>query len=69
MAKLDLSVAVGDYDRTRPLIDGSVAIDGVNPIFMTLEPRRDFLSCVPRRRIRRLRTVVVELHLENGTRR
>jgi 4,5-dihydroxyphthalate decarboxylase len=42
MAKLDLSVAVGDYDRTRPLIDGSVAIDGVNPIFMTLSPEEIF---------------------------
>ncbi len=42
MAKLDLSVAVGDYDRTRPLVDGSVAIDGVNPIFMTLGPEEIF---------------------------
>ena len=42
MAKLDLSVAVGDYDRTRPLIDGSVAIDGVRPIFMTLSPEEIF---------------------------
>jgi 4,5-dihydroxyphthalate decarboxylase len=42
MAKLDLSVAVGDYDRTRPLIDGSVGIDGVNPIFMTLGPEEIF---------------------------
>ena len=30
MAKLDLSIAVGPYDRTRALIDGSVQIDGVN---------------------------------------
>src|SRR5690242_10184257 len=30
MAKLNLSIAVGDYDRTRPLIDGTVAIDGVD---------------------------------------
>ncbi len=42
MAKIDLSVAVGDYDRTRPLVDGSVAIDGVNPIFMTLGPEEIF---------------------------
>jgi len=26
MSKLNLSVAVGDYDRTRALIDGSVQI-------------------------------------------
>lgn len=42
MAKLELSVAVGDYDRTRPLIDGSVAIDGVRPIVMTLSPEEIF---------------------------
>ena len=42
MAKLSLSVAVGDYDRVRPLVDGSVAIDGVAPIFMLLEPEEIF---------------------------
>jgi 4,5-dihydroxyphthalate decarboxylase len=42
MTKLALSVAVGDYDRTRPLIDGSVAIDGVDPIYMTLVPEEIF---------------------------
>ena len=36
MAKLQLSLAIGDYDRTRPLLDGSVQIDGVNPVTMTL---------------------------------
>ena len=42
MAKLDLSVAVGDYDRTRALIDGTVAIDGVDPVYMTLVPEEIF---------------------------
>ena len=42
MAKLQLSVAVGDYDRTRPLIDGAVQIDGVEPVFMTLVPEEIF---------------------------
>ena len=42
MAKLALSVAVGDYDRTRPLVDGSVPIDGVDPVVMTLEPEEIF---------------------------
>src|SRR6202034_4773033 len=42
MAKLALSVAVGDYDRTPPLVDGSVAIDGVDPIYMTLVPEEIF---------------------------
>ena len=42
MSKLRLSIAVGDYDRTRPLIDGSVQIDGVDPVFMTLDPEEIF---------------------------
>ena len=42
MAKLQLSVAVGNYDRTRPLIDGAVQIDGVDPVFMTLSPEEIF---------------------------
>src|SRR3954453_7413137 len=42
MSKLNLSVAVGDYDRNRPLIDGAVRIDGVNPVFMKLYPEEIF---------------------------
>ncbi|HME27188.1 MAG TPA: hypothetical protein VKI44_38680 [Acetobacteraceae bacterium] len=33
MSRLALSVAIGDYDRVRPLVDGSVQIDGVDPVF------------------------------------
>lgn len=40
--QLTLSIAVGDYDRVRPLVDGSVHIDGVDPIFMLLEPEEIF---------------------------
>jgi 4,5-dihydroxyphthalate decarboxylase len=42
MSKLNLSIAVGDYDRIRPLVDGEVQIDGVDPIFMLLEPEEIF---------------------------
>jgi 4,5-dihydroxyphthalate decarboxylase len=42
MSKLKLSVAIGDYDRNRPLIDGTVQIDGVDPVFMTLPPEEIF---------------------------
>ena len=42
MTKLQLSLAIGDYDRTRPLLDGSVQIDGVNPVTMTLSPEEIF---------------------------
>ena len=40
--KFSLSVAVGNYDRTRALVDGRVRIDGVNPAFMTLSPEEMF---------------------------
>ncbi len=42
MSKLPLSIAIGDYDRVRPLVDGSVQIDGVDPVFMLLEPEEIF---------------------------
>lgn len=42
MSKLSLSFAIGDYDRNRPLIDGKVQVDGVDPIFMTLAPEEIF---------------------------
>jgi 4,5-dihydroxyphthalate decarboxylase len=42
MNKLSLSVAVGNYDRMRPLVDGEVQIDGVAPIFMLQEPEEIF---------------------------
>ena len=42
MSKLKLSVAIGDYDRNRPLIDGAIQIDGVDPVFMTLPPEEIF---------------------------
>jgi 4,5-dihydroxyphthalate decarboxylase len=42
MPNLKLSVAIGDYDRTRPLIDGAVQLDGVDPVFMRLAPEEIF---------------------------
>jgi 4,5-dihydroxyphthalate decarboxylase len=32
MTKLQLSFAIGNYDRTRALIDSAVTIDGVDPV-------------------------------------
>jgi 4,5-dihydroxyphthalate decarboxylase len=42
MGKLQLSVAMGDYDRTRALFDGRVQIDGVDPVYMLLNPEEMF---------------------------
>jgi 4,5-dihydroxyphthalate decarboxylase len=39
---LQLSMAIGDYDRTRALIDGTVQIDGVAPVVMPLTPEEIF---------------------------
>lgn len=42
MRKLSLSIATGNYDRVRPLLDGHVRIDGVDPLYMLLEPEEIF---------------------------
>jgi 4,5-dihydroxyphthalate decarboxylase len=62
MAKLDLSVAVGPYDRTRALVDGSVKIDGVNTICMTLSPEEIFF-----RAFRKVEFDICELSLSSFT--
>jgi 4,5-dihydroxyphthalate decarboxylase len=46
MSKLRLSVAIGDYDRNRPLIDGAVQIDAVDPVIMTLSPEEIFFRAI-----------------------
>jgi len=42
MTNLTLSIAMGDYDRTRPIHDGRVSIDGVTPITQLLSPEEMF---------------------------
>jgi 4,5-dihydroxyphthalate decarboxylase len=42
VSKLELSVAIGNYDRMRPLVDGEVQIDGVDPVFMLHDPEEIF---------------------------
>jgi 4,5-dihydroxyphthalate decarboxylase len=39
---LRLSLAIGDYDRIRPIADGTVRIDGVDPIMSILDPEEIF---------------------------
>jgi 4,5-dihydroxyphthalate decarboxylase len=62
MAKLSLSVAVGPYDRTRALIDGSVQIDGVEPACMMLSPEEIFF-----RALRHAEFDICELSLSSFT--
>ena len=42
MPDLNLSLAMGNYDRTRPIYDGNVKIDGVDPTCMLLSPEEMF---------------------------
>lgn len=42
MTDLKLSIAMGNYDRTRAIVDGRVRIDGVDPIPMLLSPEEMF---------------------------
>lgn len=42
LTRLALSVALGDYDRTRALLDGSVQIAGVDPVYLTMTPEEAF---------------------------
>jgi len=44
MADLTLSMAVGDYDRTRPIHDGRVRIDGVTPVVLLQSPEEMFFN-------------------------
>jgi 4,5-dihydroxyphthalate decarboxylase len=62
MAKLNLSLAVGPYDRTRALVDGSVQIDGVTPACMTLSPEEIFF-----RAFRQAEFDICELSLSSFT--
>jgi 4,5-dihydroxyphthalate decarboxylase len=64
VARLELSVATVDYDRVRPLIDGIVAIDGVAPVFMTLDPEEIFF-----RAFRHAEFDIAELSLSSFTMR
>ncbi len=43
---IEISVACGDYDRTRPLFDGRVQIEGCRPIFLPLEPEEMFFRAL-----------------------
>ncbi|WP_237214677.1 PhnD/SsuA/transferrin family substrate-binding protein [Falsiroseomonas oryziterrae] len=46
MSRLQLSVAVGPYDRMMPLVLGEVQIDAVDPHFMLLEPEEIFFRAM-----------------------
>jgi len=46
MSKLQISVAMGDYDRNRALYDGRVQVDGCDPVYMLLSPEEMFFRAM-----------------------
>jgi 4,5-dihydroxyphthalate decarboxylase len=40
--RIQLSIAMGDYDRTQALSSGTIQIDGVDPIYLKLTPEEMF---------------------------
>ena len=46
MSKPELSIAAGNYERMRPLVDGEVQIDGVDPVFMLQDPEEIFFCAI-----------------------
>lgn len=46
MAKLQISIAMGDYDRNRALYDGRTQIDGCDPVYMLLSPEEMFFRAM-----------------------
>ena len=49
MAKLNLSLACWDYDRTRPLIDGRIKPEGIELDIKVLRPRETFPRMLEKR--------------------
>jgi 4,5-dihydroxyphthalate decarboxylase len=46
MSDLQLSIAIGPYDRMMPLVRGEVRMDAVDPQFMLLEPEEIFFRAM-----------------------
>ena len=38
MGDIQITIAAGDYDRTRPIRDGRVTVDGCDVTYLTLDP-------------------------------
>lgn len=46
MARLDITIATGDYDRIRPIRDGRIPVEGCNINFLTLPPEELFFRAL-----------------------
>lgn len=46
MSRLAITLACGDYDRTRALVDGRVQVEGADLTVLTLSPEETFFRMV-----------------------
>ena len=69
MPKLELSVATGDYDRVRPLIDGTRCHRRRRARVHDARAGGDLLPGVPARGVRHCRIVALQFHGADGPRR
>ncbi len=46
MGNIDITIAGGDYDRTRPIADGRVAVDGCNVTYLKMQPQELFFRAI-----------------------
>ncbi len=46
MSTIPITIAAGDYDRTRPIKDGRVPVDGCDVTYLTMEPEELFFRAI-----------------------
>ena len=68
MANVPVTIACGNYDRTRAIRDGTVKVEGCDVTYPAALSGRDFPPRLQVPGIRHLGTVVLELHPHGGRR-
>ena len=62
MVEVPITIACGNYDRTRAINDGRVKVEGCAVTYLPLYPEEIFHRAFKLPGVRRLRAVVLELH-------
>ena len=66
MAEVPITIACGNYDRTKAIIDGRVKVEGCAVNYLPLYPEEIFHRLFKFAGVRRRRDVVLELHPHGG---
>ena len=66
MAEVPITIACGNYDRTKAIKDGRVKVEGCAVNYLPLYPEEIFHRAVQIPGVRRRRDVVLELHPHGG---